>query len=153
MSQEDAVRFLYDQGLPAGGIRQCMVDLFSYKAIGYSTVTRPIRQLSWRAPETPKGRPGNFSIDTSCLKVLNDDPTASMREVAQEAKFSASTVFYILTTLVGNSYRICRFVAHNLPEEQKTDRLRQSYELLEILQNTKRLRWRFIRMRDESWFC
>jgi hypothetical protein len=36
----------------------------------------------------------NISIDAAILKVLNGDPTASVREITQEAKLSASTIFY-----------------------------------------------------------
>jgi hypothetical protein len=42
------------------------------------------------ASGTPKGRSANFSIDAAILKMLNGDPTASVREIASEAKFSAS---------------------------------------------------------------
>jgi hypothetical protein len=152
MSQEDEVRFLHEQGLPAGAIHQCLVDLFGDKAIGYSTITRTIRQLNWTAPETPKGRPANFFIDSTILKVLNGDPTVSMRQITQEVNLSASTAFYVVTTRINYIYRRCRLVPHNLFKQQKIDRLRQSYKLLEILQNSKRLCWRFILTGDESWF-
>jgi hypothetical protein len=85
VSQENAVRFLHDQRL---------VDLFGDKAIWYSAVTRTIRQLSWTAPERPNGRSVNISIDAAILKELNGDPTASVREITQETKLSASTIFY-----------------------------------------------------------
>jgi hypothetical protein len=91
MSQEDAVRFLGCQGLSAGPIHQRLGDLFGDKAIGYSTATHTIRQLSWPVRETLKDRPANFSIDAAILTVLNGDSTASVREIAQEAKLSAST--------------------------------------------------------------
>jgi hypothetical protein len=38
-----------------------------------------------------------------------------------------------------------------LTPKQKEDRFRQSCELLEVLQGAKRLRWRFILTKDESW--
>jgi hypothetical protein len=93
MSQEGAVRFLHDQGLPAAVIHQRLVDLVGDKAIWYSTVTPTIGQRSWTAPETPKDRPANFSIDSAILKVLNGDPTASVRDIAQEAKHSSTAGF------------------------------------------------------------
>jgi hypothetical protein len=98
MSQEDAVIFLHDQGLPAGAIHQRVVDLFGNAAIGYSTVTRTIQKVSWTASKTPKGRRTNLSVDAALLKVLNDDSTASVDEIAQEVKLSVSTVFDVLTT-------------------------------------------------------
>jgi hypothetical protein len=152
MSQEDAVSFLHDQGLPAGAIHEHLVDLLRDKAIRDSTVTHTIWQLSWTARETPKGKPANRSINAAILKVLNGDPTASAREIAQETKLCASTVLYVLPTRIGYTYRRCRLIPHNLSEPQKIDRLRQSHKLLEILQNAKRFAWRFIPTGGESWF-
>jgi transposase len=43
-------------------------------------------------------------------------------------------------------------VPHSLSAKQKEDRLTQSRELFEVLQNAKKLRWRFILTGDESWF-
>jgi hypothetical protein len=87
--------------------------------------------------DAPKGRPATFPIDAAILKVLDGDPTASVREIAQEAKPSALMVFYILTTRMDYIYRRCRLVPHNISEPQKMDRLRKSHERLEILQNVK----------------
>jgi translation initiation factor 2B subunit (eIF-2B alpha/beta/delta family) len=88
ISPEDAVRFLHSQGLQAGAIYQRLVDLFEDNAMEYSAVTHTIRQLSRTDPETPRGRPTNFSVDAAIRKVLNGDPTVSLREIAQEAKLS-----------------------------------------------------------------
>jgi hypothetical protein len=101
---------------------------------------------------TPKGRPANLSIDTVILTVLNGDPSASVPDIAQEAKVSSSTVFYALTTHMGYIYQRGLLMLHNLSEPQKIDRLRQSHELLEILQDAKGLRCRFILTEYESWF-
>jgi hypothetical protein len=96
--------------------------------------------------------PPNFSIDTSIFRVLSRDPTASIPEIAREARLPASTIFYGLTTRMGYTYRRCRLVPHNLSVQQRNDRLKQSRELFEVLQNAKKLRWRFILTGDESWF-
>jgi hypothetical protein len=34
-------------------------------------------------PEISKGKPANFSINSAIPKVLNDDPTASVRDIAK----------------------------------------------------------------------
>jgi hypothetical protein len=90
------------------------------------------------ASETPKGRPADFSIDAAILKVLINDPSASVHEIAQEAKLPASTLLYILTTHMGYIYRRFRLAPHNLSEPHKIDPLWQGHELFEILQNVKR---------------
>jgi hypothetical protein len=53
---------------------------------------------------------------------------------------------------MGEIYRKCRLVPHNLSEPQNSDRLRQSHELLAILQDTKGICGRFILTENESWF-
>jgi histone-lysine N-methyltransferase SETMAR len=53
---------------------------------------------------------------------------------------------------MGYNYPRYRLVPHNLSDEQRSDRLKQSRELLEVLQNAKWLRWRFILTGDELWF-
>jgi hypothetical protein len=151
MTQEDVVRFPHDQGLPAGAIHQRLVDLFGDKVIRSSTITRTIRQLSWMAPATSAGRPANSSVNAAILKVLNGDLTASVCEIAQEAKLSASTVFYALTTRIDYIHRRYRRVPHNLSQRHDIDLLHQIHEPLEILQNTQRLRRQFILVGDE--FC
>jgi hypothetical protein len=85
------------------------------------------------APETVKGRPVNFSVYAAILKVLNGDSTVSVRDVAQEAKFYASTAFFVLTTRMGSIYRRCRLVPRNLSEPEKVNRFRQNHELFKVL--------------------
>jgi hypothetical protein len=152
MSQRDAVRFLHDEGLPADAIHQHLVEMFGEKAMAYSTITRTLRKMSWTGPEIQKEKPPNFPIDATILLLLNCDPTASIRETAREARPPGSTLFYALTADMGYSYRRWRLVPHNLSARQRNDGLKQTQELLEVLQNAKRLRWRFVLTGDESWF-
>jgi hypothetical protein len=84
-------------------------------------------------PETLKGRSAKYSIGDAVLKVLNGDPIASVRKIEKETKISASTVSYVLTAHIGCISRRCRLAPGNLPGPQKSYRLRQSHEPLEIL--------------------
>jgi histone-lysine N-methyltransferase SETMAR len=146
------VRFLHDENLPANSIHQHLVELFGEKVMAYSTITRTLREMRWTGPGIQNGRLPNFSIDATILRVLNRDPIASIREIVRKARLPASTTYYVLTTRMGCNYRRYRLVPHNLSAQQRNDRLKQNRELLEVLQNAKRLRWRFIRTKDESWF-
>jgi hypothetical protein len=132
------VHFLHDEDLPADTIHKHLVELLEEKAMTYSMITRAFREMIWTGPEIQKGRPSNFFITTIIFLVLNRDPTASMREIAPEARLPASTIFYVLTAHIGYNYRICRLVSHNLSAQQRNDRLKQSRELFEVLQNAKR---------------
>jgi hypothetical protein len=126
--------------------------VFREKAMTYSTITRTRREMNCTGPKIQKGKPPNFSIDATIRRVLNRDPTASIREIAREARLLASTIFSVLTTLMGDNYRRCQLVPHNLSAQQRNDRLKQIRELLEMLHNAKRLQWKFIPTGDESWF-
>jgi hypothetical protein len=77
MSQQDAVRFLHDEGLPTNVIHQDLVQVFGEKAMAYSPVRQTVTQMSWTGHEIPKGRSPNCRIDTAIFKVLNRDPTVS----------------------------------------------------------------------------
>jgi hypothetical protein len=70
----------------------------------------------------------------------------------EQAKLSVSIVHYVLTTRIDYKYWRCRFVPHRLSAKQKEDRLTQSLELFQVLQNAKRLHWRLILTSDEFWF-
>jgi hypothetical protein len=151
MSQHEPVRFLQSEALPADIIHEHLIEVFGGMAMKYSTVTRTIREMSWTPKNIPKGRPPNVAIDTAILRVLARDPAASPREIADEAKLPLFTVYYVLTIRIGYKFRRCRFVPHALSAQQKEARLTQSRELLQVLENAKRLRWRFILTEDEAW--
>jgi hypothetical protein len=104
MSQHDAVRFLSSEGLPADIIHQHLIEVFGEMAMAYSTVTRTLRERSWTLTDIPKGRPPNFLIDAAILRVLDRDPAASLREIAEQAKLPPSTVHYVFTTRIGYRY-------------------------------------------------
>jgi hypothetical protein len=55
MSQQDAIRFLHDQGLPADTIHQHLAKVLREKATACSTVMRILGEMSWTGPENPKG--------------------------------------------------------------------------------------------------
>jgi predicted transcriptional regulator len=105
--QHDTVRFLYDEGLPADAIHQHFTEVFGEKTMAYSTITWIFREMSWTGLEIQEGRPPNFSIDATILRVLNRDPTTSIREIAREARLQASTIFYALTPRMSYNYRRC----------------------------------------------
>jgi hypothetical protein len=120
MSQADAVRFLHGNGLPADVIHQHLVDVFGpmAMAMGYSTVTCTIREMSRTTPEATqeilKGRPPNYFLGRSIQDLLNREPGSFVREIAQERQLPASTVFYVSTARMGYRYRKCRHVPHML---------------------------------------
>jgi hypothetical protein len=125
MSQADAVRFLHENGLPADIIHDHLVEVFGPLAMAYSTVTRTVREMSWRAPETDevisRARRPNHRLETLVQDLLGRKPGASVREIATELHLSPSTVFYVLTNQLGYGSRKCRIVPHALSPRQHQD--------------------------------
>jgi hypothetical protein len=139
LSQHDVIRFLHIQGIPPDIIHQYLVEVFGEMAMPYSTITRIIRERSWTLKNIPKRRPSNFSINAAVLRLHDHDSAASLREIVEQAKLSVLTVHYVFTTRIDYQYRRCRFVPHSLSAKQKEERLTQSRELFQVLQNAKRL--------------
>lgn len=96
ISQHDTLPFIHDQGFPANIIYQHLVDVLGEVALAYSTVTRTLRQLSWTAPDMPKGTPPKFLVDAGTVCVLNRDPTAPLPGIAEEVNPPVSTLFLSL---------------------------------------------------------
>jgi hypothetical protein len=90
--------------------------------------------------------------DAALFRVLDRDPTRSLREIAEELRLSVSTIFDVLTTQMGCCHRKCRLVPHAVWPQQKDDRVTKSRELLAALQAAKTLGWRFLLTGDESSF-
>jgi hypothetical protein len=96
MSQGDAVHFLYENGLQADIIHDHLVEVFGPVVMAYSTVTRIMREMSSRAPETDEAIPSKHRLETLIQNVLGREPGASVREIATELRVSALTAFYVL---------------------------------------------------------
>jgi hypothetical protein len=70
-------------------------------SMAYSMITRTIREKSWTLKDIPNGRRPTLSIAAAVLRLLDRDPAASLREIAEQAKLPVSTVHYVLTTRLG----------------------------------------------------
>lgn len=98
------------------------------------------------------GRPKLFEKIDEVKKLIDEFPFASCRYIARIAKIDKNTVKRILTEDLNMRKLCCHWVPHDLTEIQKANRVKQSKELLSILQSlTKRQTMKVITA-DESWF-
>jgi putative heme iron utilization protein len=121
-----------------------------------SIVARTIRKTTWTSSEERSQNFGrrspDFDHDARILSVLEREPNASLREIADEMHIPKSTVFDILREHLNYSARNYRFVPHTLTEAQRRARVKKSTAFLSFLAKAKRRAWQLILTGDESWF-
>jgi hypothetical protein len=84
--------------------------------------------------------------------VLERNPNASIREIADEARIPKSTVFDVLRGRLHYSWRNCRLVPHAFTEAQRREWVEKLIALFSLLAKGKRRALQFIITGDESWF-
>jgi hypothetical protein len=94
MTQQDLVLQLHEEWISAVAIRTRLVEVFGLLAFAYSSVTRIVRSMSWtdNCPAR-QGRPPNEIFDELILNALEEDPAASVRQIADRTKIATATVF------------------------------------------------------------
>jgi hypothetical protein len=116
MSQKNLVLSLHDEDLTAKAIHERLVEIFGSLAMPHSTVTRTFRETCWTPCEQGSKSFGerlpNLEHDARILCVLERNPNASVREIADEARIPKSTVFDVIRGRLHYSWRNCRFVPH-----------------------------------------
>jgi transposase len=100
MNQKDLILSLHKESLTAKAIHERLVEIFGQLAMPYSTVTRTFKETCWTPFEERSqnfgGRPPNLDHDARILCVLEKNPNASIREIADEACISKSIIFDVL---------------------------------------------------------
>jgi histone-lysine N-methyltransferase SETMAR len=125
-------------------------------AIGYSTITRYLRETRF-SPSTQTTPVTNAETDLddcdrAILWALDEQPFASIRQIARLTHLPRSTVHRRLTRSLGFLVHHLRWVPHLWSQSQKENRARLSRELLTILQQQQQRSWHDIVTLDESWF-
>jgi hypothetical protein len=153
MTQKDLVLSLHKEGLMAKTIHERLVEIFGPLAMPYSAVTGTFRETCWtpfeQGSKNFRGRPANLEHDARILCVLERNPNASVREIADEARIPKSIVFDVLRGRLHYSWRNCQLVPHALTEAQRRERVEKSIALLSLLAKAKRRAWQFIVTGDE----
>jgi hypothetical protein len=98
-------------------------DILGADCIGYSTVTKYLREKSFSksmldADFEPKIEDENF-IDEAIIGALEECPFASLRQIAKRRLIPMSTVRYHLVNSLGYRIRNIRWVPQSLSLSQK----------------------------------
>ena len=85
-------------------------------------------------------------------QAFEEQPYASIREIADNLHESISTVWRYVTQRLGRVFKASRWVPHLLTEEQKLKRVHDSQALYEVLIQCQSRQFRNILTGDQSWF-
>ena len=154
--QQKNITDLYEEGLNRKQIMEKINKDPLADNVSYDQVKRVVsKYITGHLFDTPKkspGRPSDERIDGKILQVLDEEPAASVRQIAQTTHIPATTVWNHLTHDLDYKYRTLRWVPHVLDEEKKMKRVTDSKELLGLLNKAEKDNWQFLYTGDESWF-
>jgi hypothetical protein len=130
---------------------------FGQNAIGYSTVTRYLRdtQVTHDSESTPTSIEEECQrlIDKATLLALAEEPFPSVRRIASKALIPGTAVYPHLVGPLGMIVKDVRWVIHWLSPQQKVSRVQKAQELLPVHKSAKHNSWENIITLDESYFA
>jgi hypothetical protein len=86
------------------------------------------------------------------LQALDEQPFASLRQIAKRALIPMSTVRYRLVNKMTYKLKHCKWVPDRLSEAQKQTRVATSKRLLDLLGSVQHHGWKHFVTLDEAWF-
>ena len=150
------VLFLHIKGEEPKKIQSEINDTFHKNIIGYSTVTKYIREskipLKSDANVKEDIKLDHFHLHQLILKVLKDYPFSSIREISEITGIPKSSVYDMLTRELHFVLVHLKWVPHFLNSSQKVARVEISKSLLKTLQKASHQNYIFFYTGDESWF-
>jgi hypothetical protein len=156
MDLESITLYLNKKHLSAVIIHVKINSVLGESTIGYSTVTRYLRKQSFAnvshlAPEEPD-LGATDPIDSVILQALDEQPFASLRQIAKRTLIPMSTVRCRLVNKMTYKLKYCKCVPHRLSEAQKQTRVAASKRLLDLLGSVHHQGWKYLVTLDEAWF-
>jgi hypothetical protein len=140
--------------MSAREIHDYIVPTLGPDALSYSPVTRYLREARF-PPLEPEPytadvqRDLNYS-DQVILATLEDSPFASVLQLSRLTHLPSTTVYRLLTQLLGFVARHLRWVPHALSDGQKGQRVNLSRRLLRMLEVQRDRAWHDVITLDES---
>jgi hypothetical protein len=127
MDLESITLYLNKKHLSAVVIHAEINSVLGEGTIGYSTITRYLRKQSFAnasplAPEKPDLGAAD-TIDNVILQTLDEQPFASLRQIAKKTLIPMSTVRYRLVNRMTYKLKHGKWVSHRLSEAQKQTRV------------------------------
>jgi hypothetical protein len=139
------------KGLSAQNIHDELIAVLGSDAIGYSTVTKYLRQT--RRPPIPMEtleNPPNTVTDDAILDTFQQQLFSLVRELAKLTCIQRSTIHRHLIQTLGFVVKHLRWVPHSLTDAQKPSHVFLANQLLSEFCSIKHHGWEFIVTLDES---
>jgi hypothetical protein len=148
--------YLTKKHLSAVAIHAEINSVLEEGMIGYSTVTHYLRKQSFAnashlAPEEPDFGAAD-TIDNATLQALDEQPFASLRQIAKRTLISMSTVRSRLVNKMTYKLKYCKWIPHRLSEAQKRTRVAPSKRFLDQLGSVQHQGWKYLVTLDEASF-
>jgi hypothetical protein len=123
--------------------------------VGYSTITRYLRKRSFpHSSESGEEEPEIGScdpIDRVILQALNEQPFASLRQLAKRILIPVTTIRYYLVDRMWYKIKHYKWLPNRLSAAQKQTRVTISRSLLDLLHSLQHQGWKYVVTLDESW--
>jgi hypothetical protein len=156
MDLESVTLYLNKKHLTAVAIHAEINSVLGESTIGYLTVTRYLRKQSFaNASHLALEEPDLGAADTinnPILQALDEQPFASLCQIAKRTLIPMSTVRYRLVNKMTYKLKHCKRVPHRLSEPQKQTRVATSKCLLDLLGSVQDQGWKYLVTLNEAWF-
>jgi hypothetical protein len=154
MDLESITLYLNKKHLSAVAIHAEINSVLGKGTIGYSTVTCYLRKQSFAnashlAPEEPDLGAAE-TIDNAILQALDEQPFASLHQIAKRTLIPMSRVRYRLVNKMTYKLKHCKRVPHRLSEAQNHTRVAISKRLLDLLGSVQHQGWKYLVTLDEA---
>jgi histone-lysine N-methyltransferase SETMAR len=155
VEQRFVIKYWYDEGLTGVQIIQKLKDHYGKDALSNSEIYRWIREVKCGRTDLtnalPPGRPRIEDLAPQILRLLDDDPHASARQIAGALGVSPATVGNRLRCDLGMRCCHLRWVPHMLTSPQKAKRAELARSMLAELSTQEPHNFAFVYTGDESW--
>lgn len=156
LDQKSITIFLHLQGKTNNMIYNEMKEVLGATSVSYSSITRYIRNyiIAQNSHQDVKAEKINVHDETDklILKELEEEPFASVRQIARTTGIPKSTVYRHLTEKLNYVNMHLKWIPHKLTTEQKHERVACSLELIKMLTSAENRGWNYFVTGDESWF-
>ena len=159
MQQRKIIFDLYWEGKSFDEISDELKKQFGESAYMRSAIYKWIQRAKlsqYPEEEDPMEENKENRIDEQLLVIisqtLEEDPNSSVRSIARHLNESHSTVYRYLTIHLGLVYKHTRWLPHKLDNSQLQKRIKQSFELYQIILKAKKNSYRNLITGDQSWF-
>ena len=155
MKQNLIIKEMTENDCSFNEIEETLHRMFGESSYKSSTIYEKMRLVRCQTDITKRKDYQSNRIDqelaNNLLSLLEEFPFASVRMMAMVEKKHPATVHRYLTQVLHLKYKLTRWLPHKLTEKNLKDRVTQSKQLFDILEDSKSCNYRNIITGDQSW--